>query len=159
MPGVSLRVLGVLGVSAVNVRSSRLTAETQRTRRFRREIQFLSKMLSSAKDKIPSPFLPRKSDRLATGSFLRREFPWRPEHPCARRSKAATASGQVSWLLHRRFKRDDLHSGATARDSHPLPYSSRSTRDTQTHLKELYFDRSARYHACPMKSKMFKCLP
>jgi hypothetical protein len=39
--------------------------------------------------------------------------------------------------LHRRFKGDDLHSGATARDSHPLPYSSRSTRDTQTHLKEL----------------------
>jgi hypothetical protein len=38
--------------------------------------------------------------------------------------------------LHRRFAGDDLHSGATARDSHPLPYSSRSERDTQTHLKE-----------------------
>ena len=54
--------------------------------------------------------------------------------------KLQTASGQVSWLLHRHFLSDDLHSGATARDSHPLPYSSRSTRDTQTHLKELFFD-------------------
>ena len=38
---------------------------------------------------------------------------------------------------------DDLHSGATARDSHPLPYSPRSTRDTQTHLKELERDAPA----------------
>jgi len=41
--------------------------------------------------------------------------------------KLQTAFGQVSWLLHRRFDGDDdLHSGATARDSHPLPYSPRS---------------------------------
>jgi hypothetical protein len=48
--------------------------------------------------------------------------------------KLQTASGQVSWLLHRRLISNDLHSGATARESHPLPYSSRSTRDTLTHI-------------------------
>jgi hypothetical protein len=67
--------------------------------------------------------------------------------------KLQTASGQVSWLCIVAFRSDDLHSGATARDSHPLPYSSRSTRDTQTHLKELTSIESARYHACLMKSK------
>src|SRR5258706_11930280 len=68
--------------------------------------------------------------------------------------KLQTASGQVSWLLHRRFRSDDLHSGATARASHPLPYSSLSTRGTQTHLKEL---RTMKAHVTTRAGSSQKC--
>ena len=47
--------------------------------------------------------------------------------PCASVDKAAEHYGQVSWLSERALLKNArlIHSGATARDSHPLPYSLR----------------------------------
>lgn len=72
--------------------------------------------------KIPSPSLPRERRQVATGSFARR-FPVRPEH-LARAFKCCD-NVQAGLLASRRFRLATLHSGATARDSHPLPYSPR----------------------------------
>jgi hypothetical protein len=61
----------------------------------------------------------------------------RPEHLFAGVQKLQTASGQVSWLLHRRFKQAAIFTVARPRGIFTrFPYSSRSTRDTRTHLKE-----------------------
>jgi hypothetical protein len=63
--------------------------------------------------------------RKETGARRDRNGSWwsvRPERLSAKRSKAAKRLGQVSWLKEV-LNQPSHHSGATARDSHPLPYS------------------------------------
>src|SRR6185437_1141475 len=57
------------------------------------------------------------------GNGISGKFPARPEH-LSRAFKQA-ANVQAGLLASHRFRLAMLHSGATARDSHPLPYSPR----------------------------------
>ena len=75
------------------------------------------------KIKIPSP-QPARKQQAGDGSFFPKgNFPVRPEHLCASVQKLQEHSGRSPGFNH--SLRNDLHSGATARESHPLPYSSR----------------------------------
>src|SRR5260370_38502733 len=108
---VSLRVSVVkFGLRTFTMEAQRSTEITQR---------------STYRNQNPATFSALQKLQAAARTFTEKEFPLRPEHPCTTRSKAATAPGQVSWLLHRRFFGGDLHIGPTARRSHPLPSSSR----------------------------------
>jgi hypothetical protein len=69
--------------------------------------------------------------------------------------KLQTASGQVSGFCIVTSPSDDLHSGATARDSHPLPFSSRSTRDTQDAFKRT--DVRLKTHVTTRACRSQKC--
>jgi hypothetical protein len=60
---------------------------------------------------------------------------------CASVEKAAKAFGQVSWLR----ERSSQHSGATARDSHPLPYSPLSGAPKRL-MEKIVSKRAAHYH-------------
>lgn len=75
------------------------------------------------KNKIPSPFLPREERQAGDGISFERRI------PCGLNtfSRAFTSCNSVPAGLLALFiaRRDKLHSGATARDSHPLPYSPR----------------------------------
>jgi len=76
--------------------------------------------------KIPSPLLRAIGDRLATGSFFgKQKFPLRPEHLFAGVQKLLQRSGRSPDFWLRYAISEVIHSGATARDSHPLPYSPR----------------------------------
>jgi hypothetical protein len=68
---------------------------------------------------------------------------WRPEHFCASVEKAAK---RWAGLLAKRTRRSH-HSGATARDSHPLPYSP-LTWGTQTLIRKIRsLETCGHYHA------------
>jgi hypothetical protein len=62
---------------------------------------------------------------------------WHPKHLCASVVKAAEHLGQVSWLKERLRSH---HSGATARELHPLPYSLRLRSTQMQNYKELFDD-------------------
>jgi hypothetical protein len=67
-----------------------------------------------------------RSDRLATGSFSEKQkFPLRPEHLFAGVQKLLQRSGRSPDFWLRYEISEVIHSGATVRDSHPLPYSPR----------------------------------
>jgi len=78
------------------------------------------------KFKIPSPLLPREATGWRRDHFSEEQkFPLRPEHLFAGVQKLLQRSGRSPdfWLRFTISK--VIHSGATLRDSHPLPYSPR----------------------------------
>ena len=84
-----------------------------------------SQLLRCWKIKIPPPLPLRKTQQAGDGIFLERENSHCGLNTlCAKCPKLLSAFGQVSWLCFA-LAGERIHSGATARDSHPLPYSPR----------------------------------
>lgn len=143
----------VLRASVVNFRLKTFTTETQGATEITQRNTF------EFNKQNPVAFSCAEATGWRRDLFRKREFRLRPEHPCARRSKAATAFRQVSWLRSSLAIADDLHSGATARDSHPLPYYSRSNAGHPNAFERpgnasVPANVRARYHGRKRKSKL-----
>src|SRR3989441_11222024 len=84
-----------------------------------------SQLLRCWKIKIPPPLPLLKTHQAGDGIFVERENSHCGLNTlCAKCPKLLSAFGQVSWLCFA-LAGEHIHSGATSRDSHPLPYSPR----------------------------------
>jgi hypothetical protein len=114
-------------------------------------------MSMSLKKQNPVALFLRKGIRLATGSSAK-GFPLRPEHLFASVQKLQRCPGRLPGFERRRLA--TIFTVARPRGILTrFPCSSRSTRDTRTHLKELgtfcSYESGASYHELEGKSKPF----
>ena len=112
------------GSTPNNPKRHRATTTPARLPRWGPRLRAAALQTRLLKIKIPSPQHLRESNRLATGSSFRKEISRCGLNTFARAFKSCKSiqAGLLALIIP---LRNDLHSGATARESHPLPYSSR----------------------------------